>query len=153
MGEGWKKTKAYQIVEGVAIPDKWSGISWLEIAQYYDEYGIEVAALYADTKTAGIVARQTAQCYGKIYQTIKDLIPPNFDNAFFECLSVDHYFACLGYIMFDIISTDNKLAKIDNDYNNKLATYKGVPCSMHEYIKEKYGVAYVEIINRLNACL
>jgi hypothetical protein len=149
-GEGWKKTKVFDIVNDVTLPERDSAITWLQIAALYNKYGIEVANTYAERKTAGIVSRQTAMGYGITYGSIKDVIPENFDSNFFECLSIDYMCACMGYYLFDIIATDKKLSSLDSDYNSNCATYKGEKCSMKEYITIKYGTPYVAIIEKLN---
>ena len=112
IGGGWKKTKSYKIVEDVELPDKWDkSITWLDVAKFYDQYGIEVANVYADRLTAGIVARQTATGYGKIYGAIKHLIPDNFDVRFFELLRCEYMLSCFGMFLFDIVGMDDSLGK------------------------------------------
>lgn len=151
MGKGWQKTKSFKIVEGVDLPDNRSELSWLEIAVLFDKYGLEVANVYAERKTAGIVSRQTAIGYGKIYAAIKDIVNVDeVDNNFFECLSFDYMSSCFGLFIFDIVATDKKLASKDKDYDHVNATYKGERISMRDYVRLKYSRKAVELIDKLN---
>lgn len=50
----------------------------------------------------------------------------------------------------DIVAMDEALGKLDSDYNPMAAKYKGEPCSMKEYIQQKWGSEYVAIIEALN---
>jgi hypothetical protein len=147
-GEGWKKTKSFTVVPDVELPDKWSELSWLQITEYMDLYGIEVANTYAETKTAGIVSRQTVYGYHFIYKQIKHLAP--FDAVFFECLKVDYFLACIGTGFFDIVATDKALSDVDKEYNGTeciFRTEKNV--SMNNYVQQKYGDKAVQIIDTL----
>lgn len=149
-GEGWLKTKKYEVIENVNLPDRWVEISWLEIARMYNEYDIEVANVYAENKTAGIVSRQTARAYGHIYKKIQNIIPNNFNEKFFECLKCDYTLSCFGMFLFDIVETENKLAAIDSEYDQFSCTYKNQKnVSLKMYIQMKYGNEYAIIIDRL----
>lgn len=153
-GKGYQKTKRFEITD-ITLPDKWSKLSWYDIAILYDKYGIEVANVYAENKTAGIVSRQTAKGYGLLYQAIKDIIPENFNTDFFNCLACDYILSCFGIFILDIVATDNKLASIDNDYNAINCSYITQAgelinkVSMKKYVLKKYGQPYVDIIDRL----
>lgn len=154
-GQGWKKTKTYKIVEGVELPEKWAELHPLDIAILFDKYGIEVANIYAERKTAGIDSRQYAKSYGYIYRNIKDILPEDFDRDFFTCLKVMWEPACFGLFVFDICETDNAFGEIDKKYrpmeisyiNQKGEDMKSV--SMHQYVEMKYGEPYVKIIEAL----
>jgi hypothetical protein len=147
-GEGYKKTKSFTILPE-ELPERWTELSWLEVAKIGDKYGLEVADCYASCKTAGIVSKQTANGYIITYQTIKDLIPENFDSAFFECLVADYMCACFGLYLFDIIGTEKELAAINPEYDAINATYKGENVSMKEFVLQRYGADYVKIIESL----
>ena len=149
-GEGWKKTKRFEIMP-VQMPGRWDVKSWLEIAKICDQYGIDVAEVYANALTAGIVARQTARGYHFIYSKIKHLIDENFNPEFFELLRCDYMLACFGLFAIDIVGLDQTFSKIDADYDAEKATYQGRPCSMREYVQIKYGDKYVEVIECANS--
>lgn len=149
-GEGWKQTTSFKRVEGISLPDKWdSNITWLQIAKWWDQYGIEVANVYAEKKTAGIVSRQTARGVGIIWRTIKKLAPENFDEAFFNCLSADYMMACFGLFLFDLTKTDGNFSLLDNEYKSNECTYKRKTCSMMEYVQQKWGCNYFQMIEAL----
>jgi len=151
-GQGWQKTKKFRIVEEVTLPEPSAKITWLQVAQLFDQYGIEVAVTYANHKTAGIVSRQTARGYGLIYARIKHLMPANFDPSFFEAIKCDYMLSCFGMFILDIVATDKSLSSIDNEYNSTDptdSTYHGKPCSMSDYVIEKYGQQYDDILNEL----
>lgn len=151
-GKGYQKAKKFEIVEGIELPERWDNISWLDIAKMYDQYGIEVANVYAECKTAGIISRQFARGYGLTYSIIKDILPQNFDPAFFECLKADYMLSCFGMYLFSITDTDEAFAKIDKEYNPEHCAYKGkFNVSMHKYVELKYGPEYCKIIDRLIA--
>jgi len=152
--KGWKKTKKFSIVPGVDLPDRWDkSLNWLFVARMFDEYGIEVAERYANCMTAGIVARQTAYGYGMIYRKIKDLVTDDFDPKFFELLRCDYYLSCLGLFTFDIVGLDETFGKMDPEYLPAKSLYKNQKCSMKEYVLQKFGPLYVEVINRCNTNL
>lgn len=146
-GEGWKQTTSFKKADGIILPDKWDGnITWLQIAKWWDQYGIEVANVYAESKTAGIVSRQTANGLGIIWRTIKNYVPKKFDENFFNCLTPDYMMACFGFFLFSVPDTDDKFSSLDSDYNNKECSYKGKRCSMREYVRQKWGESYVKMI-------
>lgn len=147
---GWKKTKSFTVVEGVELPERWGDVSWLEIAKLCDQYGMEVANVFADCKVAGIVSRQTAAGYTVTYRLIKHLITEDFNPVFFECLKNEYTFACFGVYLFDLVETEERLAKIDPEYDRIKCTYKGRTVSMRDYVVEKYGEVYAEAIHVLN---
>ena len=152
MGQGYKKTKAFEYVEGVEMPERWSKvINWLFVAKVFDQYGIEVAERYADCLTAGIVARQSARGYGLIYQKIKHLIDGNFNPEFFALMRCDYMLSCYGLFMLDIVGMDTAMGKIDPDYIPEQSKYKGRECSMKEYVTIKYGEQYARIIEAANS--
>lgn len=135
-------------MEGVELPERWDpNITWLDIAKLFDQYGIEVANCFAECKTAGIVSRQTAKAYGKIYQAVKDL--PGLTNALFENLCFDFMFSSFGLFTFDVMATDQRLSDNDPDYSSENCTYKGEPCSMQEYVAIRFGQEAVNIIRTL----
>jgi hypothetical protein len=89
------------------------------VAKFYDKYGIEVADRYASNKTAGIISRQTAIGYGKIYEKIKGVIDENFNPVFFEMMRCDYKLSCVGLYLFDIVGADKsfeEFEKIIPDY-------------------------------------
>jgi hypothetical protein len=152
--KGWQKIKKFSIVDGITLPDVWDKeVTWLDVAKFYDAYGIEVANQYAERKTAGIVSRQTARGFGLIYKAIKHVITPDFDPKFFELLKCDYMLSCFGLYAFDIIALDTKLGQLDADYDGVNSTYKGMPCSMKEYILQKYGQGCVDVIEAANTVL
>lgn len=145
-GEGWKKTSSYEILD-IELPDRWTKMSWFQIAKICDKYGIEVANEYADCKVAGIISRQTAHGYTIIYQKIKNIIPDNFDESFFELLKCDYMLSCVGVFSLDITALDEKFAQLDSEYNPNQCTYKGKEnVSLKDYVTEKYGKPYSDII-------
>lgn len=150
-GEGWKKTKKFTVVDGVELPERWDkNLTWLDVARLYDQYGIEVANVYAECMTAGIVSKQTARGYGLIYGKIKHLIDENFDSKFFELLRCDYMLSCFGLFLLGIIGLDDKFGKMDSEYNPSDVKYKGKDCSMRQYVLQKYGQKYVDIIEAAN---
>lgn len=146
-GQGYTKTKKFEILP-VELPDRWTKMSWLEIAKITDTYGLEVGDEYASCKTEGIVSRQTIAGYCSVYRKIKHLNPDN--SEFFETLRCDYMLACFGMLSFDIVACDKALAKLDSEYNADEATYKGESCSMNQYVLTKYGVNAVAMITALN---
>ena len=150
-GQGWQKAKKYEIVEGVELPERWDkNLTWLDVAKLYDQYGLEVANVYADCKTAGIISRQTTVGYGRIYSKIKHLIDDTFDPKFFELLKCDYTMSCFGFFLLDIVELDKKFEQMDVEYNSIAAMYKGKECSMSNYVLQKYGQKYVDIIEAAN---
>jgi len=145
-GEGYKKTVKFEVVGTIEFEKK----SWYEIAKITDKYGLEVGYEFANMKTAGIIARQTARGYCAIYRKIKDIIPEDFNEDFFDCLKTTYTLACIGCDSFDIGDTDEALGRLDPEYNDAECTYKGKIVSMREYVTEKYGKIYAVIINKLN---
>ena len=197
--KGWKSTKTgFKIVEGVNMPDVWDeAVTWLDVAKFYDQYGLEVANQYAENKTAGIVSKQTAIGYGKIYSKIKHLVDDTFDAGFFELLRCDYMLSCFGVYLFDIVALDAAFEKLEtlipdyrfkdgshgrfdwiepkehgakawrlNEsdpwnsdftqmpalkvYNATECTYQGKPASMREYVMQRFGQKYVDVIDALN---
>jgi len=149
-GKGWQKTKSFKVIDGVSLPDRWSDLTWLEIAELYDKYGLEVANQYAEKKTAGIVSRQTAKGYGLIYSKIKHIITDDFNPRLFELLRCDYMLSCFGVFILDIVSLDDQLGKLDPEYSPTTAKYKGCDCSMMEYVLQKFGQMYVDVIEAAN---
>ena len=45
-GEGYKKTKAFEFLNE-EIPERWSGLSWLEIMYIHEKYGRYCSIIYA----------------------------------------------------------------------------------------------------------
>lgn len=148
-GEGYKKTKSFKILDE-KLPEKYeNNLSWFDIILIHDKFGIEISNEYAETKTAGIVSRQTIYGYHFTYKIIKDIIPNNFNHDFFKCLAYDYHLACIGIYLFDIVATDKCFSRIDSEYNPTECTYKNLSCNMNEYVLQKYGESYVNIINKL----
>lgn len=113
-GSGWKKTKKYQVIDGVELPERWDkNLTWFDVAKLYDQYGINVANVYAECMTAGIVSKQTAIGYGKIYAKIKHLITDDFSPKFFELMRCDYTLACFGIYALDIIGMDASFEKME----------------------------------------
>ena len=147
--KGYLKTKAFNIVNGITLPERYDKLSWLDICKIHEKYGIEVSNNYAECKTAGLVSRQTILGKYKIYSIIKDILPEN-DDSFFDLLKCEYFGSCFGLFSFDIIGTDDNLSKNDKEYDNVKCTYKGKEnVSMNEYISEKYGFEYNKIIDKL----
>jgi hypothetical protein len=151
-GEGYKKTKAFELLEA-DLPDERSVVSWLEVAKIYDQYGINVANLYAERKTAGIVSKQTAIGKGEMYRAIKGELATieDFDPQFFDLITCNYMLSCFGVFIFDIVAFDERCAHSDKEYDNKNATYKGEPCSLEQYVQKKFGERYVKLIDALIA--
>lgn len=149
-GKGWTKPTRIRFL-GVKIPNKWEKTTtWFNVGKLTHEYGRFVGEYLADGKTAGIVARQTAEGYALTYSIIKDLIPENFDKRFFECLKNNYMAACIGIYMFDICNTDKTLELLVPEYNSSATTYKGKPnVSMQMFVEEHFGEPYVRIIEEL----
>lgn len=147
-GEGYKKTKSFKVLPDVSLPDRREKLSWLELCKIHDQYGIEVSSVYAECKTAGIIARQTIKGYYAMYSKIKDIIPDNFDE-FFDLLRVDYMLSCFGMYSFDIVRFDSNMDQIDPDYDSVNCKYMDKECSISEYIRIKYGDLYCTIIDRL----
>lgn len=148
-GSGYRKTRKFEALE-VELPDRWEKLSWLSICKIHELYGIGISEEYANNKTAGIVARQTILGKYSLYNKIKDIIPTdtNFDS-FFDLLKCDYMLSCFGLYILDIINLDETLSKLDPDYNNNEATYKGETYSMNQYINQKYGATYSAVIEKL----
>ena len=144
-GKGYKKTVKFEEIADI----EFKNVSWFEVAKITDKYGLNVGAEFAELKTAGIVARQRARGHCAIYRTIKDIIPENFNEDFFDCLNCTYTVACMGVDDFDIGTTDDNLAVIDPEYDSLECTYKGKQISLDDYVTEKYGKEYSEIIERL----
>lgn len=145
-GEGYKKTKVFEILD-VELPETHEP-NWFEICEIMDEYGIHVAKEYAERKVAGIIAAQTVEGYYFIYQKIKDHLPEHFDYSFFDMMKCDYMLSCIGMYTLDIVGLDNRLAKIDPEYDNELCTYrKKCNVSMNKYVGLKYGEDYNKLID------
>lgn len=149
-GEGYKKTKAFNIInddELLELFDK--NINELYVAKITSKYGVNVGSEYANRLVAGIIANQTAKGLCYIYEKIKDILPENFNNDFFKLLKCEYLFSCYGIYELDIIQLDKTLSKLDPNYDNEDCTYNNNICSMNEYITLKFGEPYSNIIKRL----
>lgn len=142
-GVGHKKTKKFERIEGLPARKK---LSWMQIAAYTEQYGLNIGEAYADCKTAGIVARQTAAGYCEMYKKCKHLLNPEHEE-FFNMLRCDYMLSCVGIYLLDIVRLDEALAKADSQYDSKGCMYQGSTISMSEYVKQKFGQEYVDIIN------
>ena len=148
-GEGWKNFVVKK-VEGVELSDDTWDMDWMYVAKLYTLYGIEVANVYASKMTAGIVSRQTAIGYGKVYEKLKELdIDSWMDKDFFKLLKCNYLMSCFGGFMFDIIRFDENLSVLDSDYDCNKCTYKGKNISTSDYVKLKFGEQYVKVIDLL----
>jgi hypothetical protein len=145
-GIGHKKTKKFELI--AELPERWAGsdMSWMQVAAYTDQYGLNIGEGYADCKTAGIIARQTAAGYCEIYKKCKHLLKPEHEK-FFAMLRCDYMLSCVGVYLLDIIRLDEALAEADGEYNHSEATHQGSSISMSDYVKVKFGQEYVDIIN------
>ncbi|MFA5300810.1 MAG: hypothetical protein WC389_21680 [Lutibacter sp.] len=146
-GKGYLKTKSFELTE-IELPERYDKMTWLQLCRIHEQYGIEVSLQYAECKIAGIIARQTILGKFALYEKIRDIIPENFDE-FFDIIPCDYMLSCFGIYVLDIIGLDDKLSKIDPEYNNIELKYKGVTCSMSEYITMKYGENYRNIVEKL----
>ena len=147
-GEGYKRTNSFEITKEV-LPDRWSGLSWLDIMFIHEKYGINVSVEYADTKVAGIVARSNVYSRYNLFLKIKHLINKDEDRYFFELLKPDSMLSYFGCYTMDIVATDNEMSKADPEYDAEKATYMNNPCSMKEYVRIKFGNRHMEIIEAL----
>lgn len=146
-GEGYKKTKKYRILEDT-IPDKWTPLTWLEIVQIHDKYGINCSVLHSECKVAGIVAERHVLARYNLYMKAKHLIKP-IDADFFEILPIDGLLATFGLYSLDTIALDKKLSEIDPEYDDLNCTYNGKTCSLARYILVKYGARCKFIIDAM----
>jgi len=103
---------------------------------------------YTECKVPGIVSRSIILGKYALYSKIKDIVN-SIDPEFFDLLNCDYLPGLFGYYSIDIIALDDKLHKLDPEYDNINCTYHGNNVSMAEYVKLKYGKIYVEIIDRL----
>ena len=145
-GIGHKKTKKFERIE--AAPERNTGykMSWLQIAKYTEQYGLNIGEGYGECKTAGIVARQTAAGYTAIYKKVKHLLQ-NGDDEFFALLRCDYMMSCFGMYELDIIRLDETFQELDPEYNHVACLYKDEPCSMSNYVLLKYGQRMVDIVD------
>jgi len=153
-GEGYKKIKKFDVLEE-ELPDRWEKLSWLDICYIVEKYGLIIGTEYADTKVAGIVARQTITGYFNLFKKCKHLLDKNneTDVEFFALLKCDYMLSCFGIYTFDVIDFDDRLAKLDPDYNAEECTYKDKKnVSISDYVEMKFGKKYVEIIDSLTTC-
>lgn len=148
-GIGYTTSKKFEKLDKT-IPE-YEKLSWFEIAKLTHKYGKYVGEYLANRKTAGIVAMQTALGYSTIYGIIKDIIPENFDEKFFECLKANYMLACFGKFLFDIVATDIRLAELVPEYDHERNTYNNeINVSMSAFITKHFGEAYAKIIEKLN---
>lgn len=147
-GEGYKKTKAFEILDE-EIPERWSGLSWLEIMYIHQKYGQYCSIVYAETKCAGIVALENLLSRYALFQKAKHLLCQETDAAFFELVKTDGILSWMGMYQIDITTMDDELGKRDPEYQPELALYHGKPCSMDGYIGQKFGKRYVQIMNAM----
>ncbi len=148
-GEGYKKD-SFEItdIEMPELHDK--SLTWFDIAKIGYQYGIHVAEVYADARVSGIIARQTAYGYMKMYSKIKDIINEDtFHKPFFDLLRCDYMLSYFGMYTLDIIRLDETLGKLDPEYDNINCLYRGEKCSMAEYIEVKMGLEYRKVIDAL----
>lgn len=65
-------------------------------------------------------------------------------------IPIDKFVTALsGEVTIDIIKLDKTLSRNDPDYNGSICRYKGNPCSMSEYVLQKYGTEAVALIKIL----
>lgn len=147
-GEGYKKTKAFEILNE-EIPERWSRLSWLEIMYIYEKYGRYCSLIYAETKCAGYVALENLLSRYSLFQKAKHLLCRKTDAAFFELIKTDGILSWLGMYQIDITTMDDELGKRDSEYQPELALYQGKPCSMDGYIRQKFGERYVRLMNAM----
>lgn len=148
-GKGYKKTKSFQILEE-EIPERWSGLSWLEIMYIHEKYGIHCSGQYAETKCAGFVAERNTLARFALFQKAKHLLCRQTDGDFFELVQPDSLLASLGIYMIDMVATDYMFGKKDPEYQPEATLYQGKPCSMCKYIEQKFGKRYADIIEMMS---
>lgn len=138
-GEGYKKTKVFEVLKE-EIPDRWSEPSWLEIMYIHEKYGIYCASAYVNSDIKEIRVRYL------IFQKAKHLLSIDTDVEFFELIRLDYFLVSLGIPSVDILKMDEEFGKRDSEYNPDLALYRGKPCSVEEYVKQKFGERYAQIM-------
>jgi hypothetical protein len=146
-GEGYKKTKKYRVLED-AIPDRWTPLTWLEIIQIHDKYGLNCSLLHAECKVAGIVAERNVLARYHLFTKAKHLLKPA-DADFFEILPTDSRLAIFGLYSLDVPALDKRLSAADPEYDDLNCTYKGKTCSLATYILTKYGARRKLIIDAM----
>lgn len=129
----------------VTVSD-YSKLSWLAICKLADKYGKDVGVMLAKYKVAGIVAKQFFNSYNTIYQKIKNDLPADFDESFFDLMKCSYKLATLGIYLLDIVELDEGLSRADPDYDCVECLYKGKNVSMKDYVNLRYGTDYVKII-------
>lgn len=143
-GQGRKRTKAFEKIEG--LPDRWTKLSALEIAKIADQYSSNLAKEYAEQHTCGLMAGQWTRGYHEMYKRTKHILKDE-DVELFGMLRCDYMLGIIGVYELDIVGLDEHFGKIDPEYFPEAALYKDKPCSMTNYVLQKYGQHAVDVIN------
>lgn len=148
----WRTTKRFSLLK-VPYNEIYNGtnmnMTWFHVCKLAEKYSKTLGVDLAYTMVAGIIAEDFFNCHYKIYEIIKDIIPPNFNERFFNSLTCNTMLMSVGYITLDTVAIDKNLASLDDDYDDDEATYKGKECSMKDYIDKRYGKPYSKIMNLL----
>lgn len=133
-GKGWKTTKVYEKKTTHFIIN-----NMLDIAAYASTYGIAIAEKLVERYQGccTISARHRAACWKSFYEKQVVTLGKDFSDVPNEIIDIIP-FDIFGFL--DICELDERLTKLDSDYDNVNCTYKGKEnVSMSDYVSEKYG--------------
>lgn len=151
-GEGYKKTKVFEILDEELPDNRNNTLSWLEIMYIHEKYGLSCSIIYAKSKCPACVATENTLYRYELFQKAKHLINRETDAEFFDMVQINCMLAKLDMYVIDLVSTDDELGKKDAKYKPKQALYHGKPCSINEYIKQKFGERYARIVDAMLDC-
>lgn len=149
----WHITKKFKQINipPDEIKQDYGEMSWLEICYLASKYSIELGEDLSVYKVAIYAALRMFYGYYANYKKLVDMINPKNqqDRDFFEMMRCDSKLAFFQVYSLDVIDMDNMFDKMDDDYDSNEATYKGRQCSMHDYVKIKYGIRYSWMIQKV----
>lgn len=124
-GEGWKKTKKYEIVE---VDQMWNDA--ITYAAFAYQFGDDVAQQLTGVS---MFAHSYVTIANTIFAALLELGFPDIPVKFLDVLSFDRKLACLGYVFLDVFALDIALGTPDGT-------------STYERIVKLYGQPAVDFV-------
>jgi len=126
-GEGYKKTRAYDIVE-IEIPTTKDNIQ--DIRETYNKYGKQICMEYLITNNSIYWKRDMLSTAINTTMTSKDA---NYLVETFKLFSWSALFTCFGLVLPNVVGLDNHMIK------NFGYDIKASGMSLREFIIDKFG--------------
>jgi hypothetical protein len=147
-GKGYRKTKAFELINAPIDENKKDGLYVGEIAT---KYGHDIATEVCENAfgCCKISAQHWVGMFKIAYQTaIENLTETEISQVSRDVVNLFRPFSIFPVLEIDFL--DRELAKLDPEYNNAKCTYKGKEnVSMKAYITEKYGKATMKLIEKM----